>query len=160
MPLHPPVARIRKEVRALFAAGLLLLIGCGGESLDYPRESLSGFVTIDGKPLEKGVIYFEPQEKLPTQAGGLIENGRFMVPKESGAVPGLYSVAIFAEMKVELPAGLDPASAEGGLAASRAASKLPPEQRIPVRYNSQTTLTAEVQKGKPNEFAFELNSGK
>src|SRR5687767_5122929 len=48
---HPTAA-------AVLVGGLMTLVGCGGG--DAGRYRVSGVVTYDGKPVPKGVIYFDP----------------------------------------------------------------------------------------------------
>ena len=49
----------------VLAAGGLLLSGCGGE--DYELAPISGRVTLDGKPLAKIRVSFQPVSKRPDE---------------------------------------------------------------------------------------------
>ncbi|WP_435018194.1 hypothetical protein TA3x_000140 [Tundrisphaera sp. TA3] len=142
--------------RRRLAKGVALLaaLGCGGPADEYPREPISGTVTLDGQPLASGLITFEPTAGQPTQAGGMISAGEFSVPQDQGPVPGAYSVSIFA------------GSPDPGLAASAKDAGPPavggPRSKlrdpIPERYNIRTKLAAEVKAGGPNRFPFALES--
>ena len=73
------------------------LAGCGGR--DYSGEQrfpLSGKVTYDGQPIDRGSISFIPQGDTKKQrvSGGLIENGTYSVPEAKGANAGTYRVEI------------------------------------------------------------------
>src|SRR5690349_8575855 len=73
------------------------LAGCGGAGDDLPREPISGTVSFDGQPLKSGSIQFQPvQTKEGISTGGMIDDGRFTVPRNEGPVPGNYKVMIFA----------------------------------------------------------------
>ncbi|HEV3121249.1 MAG TPA: SMP-30/gluconolactonase/LRE family protein, partial [Isosphaeraceae bacterium] len=64
------------------------------------RFPVSGTVTFEGKPLEKGEISFVPVENSPGKAAsGVIQDGKFTLTTvgEEGAQPGTYAVAIIAK---------------------------------------------------------------
>jgi hypothetical protein len=124
------------------------LTGCGGGD-GLPREQVSGLVTLAGEPLESGLIQFEPTDpSIPTLTGGEITEGRYLVPRVEGPVPGTYRVIITSNPK---EAELDPE--EGELPGMVPIAKTP---GLPARYNSQTELKAEVTAGGPNTFDFSL----
>ncbi|MEJ7636561.1 MAG: hypothetical protein WKF75_00865 [Singulisphaera sp.] len=127
---------------------IVALGGCdGGDGL--PRQAIAGTVTLDGKPLDYGSILFTTLGDGSTMSGGsLIADGRYAIARDQGLVPGSYRVAIYApdvgskSSTSELPTQL---------------GKLPTD-RIPPRYNMETTLTAQVEKGGANDFVFDLKS--
>ncbi|WP_220369799.1 hypothetical protein [Paludisphaera rhizosphaerae] len=132
----------------------LVLAGCGAEA-DYPREPFSGTVTIDGKPLAKGHVVFEPKDQgVPTQSGGEVVDGKFDVPQEAGAMAGTYSVLVFAD-DAPLPVGVQPGTVEADAAIRKAAKTV---VKVPRQFNINTTLSAEVKAGGPNAFSFDLTS--
>jgi hypothetical protein len=123
--------------------------GCGGADDDLPRQTLSGTVSLDGRPLEVGIIQFQPasaQEPLP--AGAQIKDGAFKVPREEGPTPGNYRVFITSS------GGKEPTPARTG---EESRPGVVPDL-IPVRYNTESTLTAKVEADKPNAFEFVLKS--
>src|SRR5262245_36303787 len=83
---------------AIMTASLAVLLACvagcaGGDSL--PREEVNGTVTIDGKPLAKGLITFVPTSaEVSTQGGAPVLEGKFTIPRLQGLVPGKYKVVI------------------------------------------------------------------
>ena len=92
-----------------FALGTGLMTstgGCGGGD-SLPREPLSGTVTLDGKPVEKGTIRFMPtaQGNASTSTETVITSGNYEVPASTGLLPGPYQVSISAveESKVQRP---------------------------------------------------------
>jgi len=122
------------------------LLGCGGEP---KQESVSGSVTLDAKPLASGTVQFMPEEGKGLAVGALIQDGAYRLPNPPGLAPGRYRVSI---------------SAQGG---SAARSETAPDMDlgrpgvkdpIPVRYNQETTLRAEVTSGGSNTFPFDLTS--
>lgn len=152
--------RVRgRAVRRFFAAGVAAVLGatgCGGGATDdLPREPAAGTVTFEGQPLENGTIQFQPaSEKEGVAAGGMIAGGKFTIPRAEGPVPGKYHVAIFAAGNTS--AG----SAEGGGGpVTRRDMKVQIKDLrglIPLRYNIQTELMAEVKSGEPNNYKFDL----
>jgi hypothetical protein len=137
------------EVLALL---VLASSGCGAPEEDNrTREPISGTVSLDGQPLAKGTIQFQPASQAEgVAAGGMIDDGRFNIPRDEGPVPGKYKVAI--DVREDSGTTLAPGETPG-------APKFPkkkPVALIPPRYNAQTELTAEVKSGGPNTFTFEL----
>ena len=129
------------------AVGLLLLAGCGGDPMG--RRAVSGTVHFKGQPLDQGRIHFAPAGKGPTESGATIANGKFTIPRDTGLVPGTYKVSVFsydqkgAKVQSEEIPG-DPGNTQF-------------KERIPAKYNTQTTLTAEVTKGGSNAFEFKID---
>jgi hypothetical protein len=127
---------------------LAVLTGCGGAKVP-PRVALEGTVTLDGKPLADGNIRLLPAADTDGgMIGAKIADGRFAFPAERGASPGKYRVEIGASRptgrKVPDPRREEPVDEF--------------VQYLPDRYNSQSTLTAEVTATGPNRFEFALSS--
>ena len=132
---------------ASLGCGLLLLAGCASDPLG--RQAVSGTVEFQGQPLDQGRIQFVPVTKGPTESGATIENGKFQIPRESGLAPGTYKVSVFSYdqkgAKVpseEIPG--DPGNTQF-------------KERIPKKYNAETTLTVEVKKDESNVFTLKLD---
>src|ERR1700747_3439269 len=103
---------IRKMIRrgqlrlaALCAFGLIPLVGCG------PRYvPVSGTVTLDGKPLQGGVIRLTPDTSKGNTAHvsctGPVKDGHYTLQTigvtrtetGSGAAPGWYKVSLFTNL--------------------------------------------------------------
>jgi hypothetical protein len=133
---------------------ILSLLGSGcGEGDELPREAVSGTVTLDGKPLEKGTIQFTPaaqgSQGAAVQGGGMIESGKYSIPRDRGLVPGGYQVAIFSGGSGKPAIGPN-GPVTGGPS--------PAKETIPAKYNAQSKLKAEVKKGGPNDFPFDLTT--
>jgi hypothetical protein len=70
---------------------LCLVLGCG----DRTRAPISGTVTLDGQPLEKGSILFVPMDGATgTATGGEIENGHYQLSGKACAAVGWNRVEI------------------------------------------------------------------
>lgn len=138
-----PSARCVCYILCVFLLATSLGCGHGG------RMSVEGTVTLDGRPLEKGDIQFNPLPGTtgPT-AGAEIVDGKYAIPPSGGPFVGKYRVEITA-------AGLTgrkvPDLRSNGMIDEYA-------QILPARYNSESQLESEVTASGPNRFDFELTS--
>lgn len=126
---------------------LACLVSCTGCGSQGGRQALSGSVTYQGQPLEQGTITFLTTAGAPGPAcGALIRAGRFEVPAAQGLEPGAYRVVISAPV----PGGkLTPEEVAAG-ASPRA------RESLPEKYNTASTLKADVTAGGPNQFDYAL----
>ncbi|MBL9161389.1 MAG: hypothetical protein JNL18_01475 [Planctomycetaceae bacterium] len=121
---------------ALLGALLLAAVGCGAGD---GKVRVTGIVTFDGSPMPDGYVTFTP-EGGGTPAAAPIAAGKF----EFAVKPGAHRVEIEASHFVgeKNPImGLQPR-----------------EQYVPARYNSESTLRADVKAGDENAFTFDLTS--
>lgn len=133
----PPLARRI----ACFGLVALTVVGCGGDKPTvYPVE---GRVTLDGAPVDRGLIRFAPSGKA-APVGGEIKAGRY----ELMAPPGICRVEITWAKVVGQRKAYD--TPDSPLVAVT-------EEAVPARYNARSELTYDVQAGK-NERNFELTS--
>lgn len=129
----------------LCAFALFVVTGCGEPSLQ-----VEGTVTFDGVDVASGAISFEPADGKGRDFGGLIKDGKFQIVSPAGIEPGLKIVRITALRKTgrKIPAG--PPS--------------PPDLMVdeivsaPKEYNQDSKLTAQLERGKVNQLAFQLQS--
>lgn len=129
--------KLLQFVVALAAVGLF---GCGYEN-PLGRRAISGTVTLDGNPLPRGYISFEPADKETVMRGGaVITDGRYALSVEKGLPPGKYLVRVRAVERAgatdsRLPPGAEP-------------EKMAPfhliRQPIPPKYNDRSELIREV----------------
>ena len=151
--------------------GALAPGGCGPAAVDdLPRQAVWGKVTLDGQPLEQGTITFTPATGSPTPGMVSITGGSYSIPQTQGLVPGPYKVSILSKDATEpvekfgdLPGIAGRRQAEAADSKQRAlmlgkAGTAASGQPIPPRYNTATTLTAEVKEGASNSFDFDLSS--
>lgn len=126
-------------VFTLFAA-----VGCGGGT-----ASVSGTVTLDGKPIEGASVTFTPASGDGGGVGGSYgktdAQGKFtlrtVAGDRSGAAVGKHKVAI------SLSKGENPKNPE-------AAQK----DTIPAKYNAKSDLTFDVPSGGTDKANFDLQS--
>ncbi|HJT77340.1 MAG TPA: hypothetical protein VJ739_09090, partial [Gemmataceae bacterium] len=104
--------------------------------------------TLDGQPVDGGVIVFLPDGdgKLP-KAGGHIEQGKYALPARSGPAPGKYRVEIRWEKKTGKQV------TRGDLAEPYDETR----QVVPARYNARSELTVDVGPGS-DTFDFALTT--
>jgi hypothetical protein len=132
---------------ALLPLAFLVALGCGGDNLG--RQAVSGAVNVDGTPLVKGSIRFQPVEK-GIGSGAKIEAGKYAIARKDGLPPGSYRVLINAPVP-----GTEPTadSAPPG-------DPLPvPKELIPEDWNEKSEHTVEIKNGK-NEHNFDVQTKK
>ena len=141
---------------ALAAPALLVIASCSQDDGLGKRYPVSGTVTYNGKPLEKGIISFVSEDLRDNiGASGEIKNGSYKLSTggdEDGAQAGKYKVTITAKEDFRAKAQADFRKETGPgestyippqyVAKAEAAAK----SLIPAGYGdpSTTTLTAEV----------------
>ena len=121
-------------------AALVVLAGCSPPT----TAEVSGLVTIDGQPVQRGAINFDPVDGNTPTAGGVINEGRYsvMVPITTMKVRIKASKVVGKRKLYDTPD-----SKEVDVV----------EEAAPARYNTETELTFEVKPGK-NHKDFELQS--
>ena len=129
---------LREAAFAAVSLVLLALPGCSGSKEGPIRASVTGTVTFDGKPLEKGTIRFVPLDG----AGGpktstSIEAGTFILPAEAGPTMGEHRVEIEAPQAGNL--AMDDEEAMLRLEAEGKRQR-PDFPIIPTVYNARSTL--------------------
>jgi hypothetical protein len=130
---------------------LASLAGCGGGATDdLPRQPVSGTVSLDGRPLARGYIQFQPLGEQGVAAGGDVTDGKYGIDLAQGPIPGEYKV-IISSAGASGPSSAEPPPPPG-------APTMPPPDPIPARYNTESTLTAKVEAGRPNKFDFSMTS--
>ncbi len=168
-PMYSPTAfgsRI-SPLMALFAAALATSCAPEDDGLGK-RYPVSGNVTYNGSPLEKGTISFVPAEGKGVGASGTIENGSYSLStggNNDGAQVGKYKVTITAkeDSREKAKADFAKANAKGidpGYLPGRfvAAAEAKAKSLIPVGYGdvNSTNLTAEV-KAESNSIDFPIS---
>jgi len=115
----------------------VLLAGC--DSGEPEKHAVSGVVTWNDHPLSDGDIIFTPVDGGVPVAAKIVD-GKF----DLQATAGRHRVAVLATREV---GEVDPLMGARGR-----------EMYIPVRYNQQSSLSAEIMPGKPNHFEFPLSA--
>ena len=141
-----------RQIGFLFGiAGLgcmLSFSGCGRGD-PFERQPIQGNVNFDGKPIQFGVIRFEPAGKEPTGTSASIRDGKFKIERGAGVGPGDYKVYVQGFDKMDAgPAGAFPGE-EG----------TPPQNILPEKYLNEPAAKITISKvanDKPNEVALDL----
>jgi hypothetical protein len=141
--------------------GSVFSVGCGGSS----AATVVGTVTMDGQPLPNARVTFTPKEGGQTAIGKTDSSGKYELYRrdERGAPVGSYEVRVTTIQEPGTAVSSDiPSDSEDYLSqvageSSRTGSNQSPKETIPARYNTQTTLSFEVE-GGPNRFDLELTS--
>ncbi len=117
----------------------LLLAGCGGST------SLTGKVSYDGKPIEKGAITFEPVDGKGQATGGVIEAGKYALEGSAAPSPGKQIVRIRGLKKTGKT--------------MKAGPPFPPDkiieeeiEYIPAEFNTKSVLTVEIDGSGVKDF--------
>jgi hypothetical protein len=131
---------MKRHVSIAATVLLLAILGCGGSGL----SAVHGTVTLDGKPLERGRIEFEPADGKGPLAAADIVDGRYEAP----VMPGKKTVRITGGKVVgRHPFTEDPASPMVEDIKSL----------VPESYNARGTLECEVTRRQAT-YDFELKS--
>lgn len=131
---------------ALLAMCITVTIGCRKSE---PRGDVFGSVHFDGKPVETGMVWFEPDEATFPPRSAPIENGKYHADGVAGLKPGVYRVRITAASVSEI----------GGEKAAKAIlSQVVSIPLLPPEWNVQSKLSVDVKPGK-NVFHFHGKKG-
>jgi hypothetical protein len=126
---------------ALFTIALSVLSGCS----DNGTGEVSGTITVDGVPVEKGAISFFPVNQKSPSAGGSIAGGKYVA---SNVPVGVAMVQIRVPKVVGKKKLYDtPDSPYRDLL----------DESLPNKYNDKTELRFDVKPGK-NEKNWELST--
>jgi hypothetical protein len=98
---------------------------------------VTGRITLDGNPLVKADIVFQPDDSRPPSAGRTDADGRYQLAYKRGVMGGTVG-----SNTVQITISSDVVAN-------------PPN--IPARYNTESELTREV-KSDPNQFNFDLTT--
>lgn len=141
---------LKNDARRVAAWLAVAVLACGcSEGDGLQREAVSGKVTFDGKPLDRGSIQFLPMEaNQGAGAWGEVVNGAYSIAASDGPVAGKYSVSISSVSKASATTSVLPRDDEGQV----------DPHAIPEVYNLRTTLDATVKAGELNEHNYDLTS--
>ena len=118
-----------------FVLFVISFAGCGKTGSDI--APVTGRITLDGTPLEKADILFQPDGSRPPSSGRTDANGHYELAYKRGVMGGTVG-----SNTVQITISSDVVAN-------------PPS--IPARYNSESELKKEVKSG-PNEFNFDLTT--
>ena len=127
-----------------FAIAMLGLIGCSDRRSDL--AAVSGVVTLDGAPLPRATLVFQPDAAGPASYGLTDEDGRYTLMYDQGvegAVIGMHTVKI-TTFRERDPYADPPITAAPEI--------------LPPRYYRNSELRVEVVRTKMNRLDFSLRS--
>lgn len=134
---------------------LLISFSIGCRDISTERAAVSGQVTLDGQPLDKGIVRFVPIEgTLGQKLSASVESGRFQLPASKGPAIGTHRVEIESSDTGGLE--MDDEDAISHLK-SKGIRRIQVEQ-VPQRFNTHSVLKVAVSGTAPNEFSFELST--
>lgn len=134
---------------------LLCLAGCGKGNGFPPRAAVSGTVSLDGKPLERGIVRFVPMDGTPGSKWSVpVSAGSFSVQKKAGPTIGRHRIEI--ESRDTAGFELDDEDALASLASGH--KKRIKVIQVPPWYGQNSPLQKEVTAAGPNEFEFMLTT--
>lgn len=116
------------------------------------RFAISGTVTVDGQPLDLGVIAFMPQgtgDNIKGRvAGSPIRDGKYTIPEEKGPTAATYRIEIHWNKRTgkQIPNPMDPSEMTDELM-----------EGLPDKYHKNSELTADVSE-KQTTFDFDLKT--
>lgn len=139
-------------VLLVLIGGTCVLAGCTAQS-DRSRIPVSGMVTVDGEPLDKGTIQFFPHgETKGPLAGGRIEDGVYHLDADAGPAVGEHLVRIVGKRRtgrmIKVPP--DEYAPEGSVVEEMV-------DIVPARYGEDSDLVRNIT-APSTEINFELDS--
>lgn len=162
---HTRMAALKRPLRHFLAIltlpALLVMASCGTADGVGKRYPVSGTVTYNGKPLEKGKIRFHSEDlSHHPHADGDIKDGSYTlstVGDGDGAQAGKYKVTVTSRDESHIPR-----FREDGVPIPRSSAiaimEMEARSLIPAGYSdlSTTTLAAEVKEQSSNSIDFRL----
>lgn len=146
---------LRRCLVVVTLLGFSFLVGCGGSS---NKVSLSGSVTLKGKPIPDGaVILFEPVEGQGAPARSVTVDGNFKISAANGLAPGMYIVRVSTgnEPAAAPPPDTDKPLGYSGNNIPGGPKTDPNKPVVPPEWNEKSKQQVEVTAAGPNKF--ELN---
>jgi hypothetical protein len=125
----------------LAAISCAAVLGCG-----HGRRPVHGTITVNGVPMELGMITFVPTEASSGQVmcGGKVTNGTYSLDATRGPFPGRYRVEIYWAKKT----GRRVPNGDGAIQEETV-------EGLPAKFNKNTELTATITSGS-NTVDFNL----
>ena len=134
---------------------VVALVGCGQQGTQLKGIQATGTATLDGVPLEMGLIVFEPEGGGESSSSQITKDGAF---KLYDIKPGRYKVAVMTSMYAGMADQGKKAAAKAGEGRPVAVRDLEGTVRaVPAKTEKAATsgLTAEVKAGQPITIAIE-----
>jgi len=133
------------SIHLVFIALFYLCLGCGPKN-ELGRLPVSGKLSLNGAPLEKGTILFAPEQSRGVSSGADVLDGAYAIEEHKGLTPGTYVVRIYAAD--EEGEDVEPQLPGPGIKTKR--------ERIPPKYNLRSELKLVVEASQ-DEAVFDLD---
>jgi hypothetical protein len=139
--------------RTLAALLCLAAVGCGGRDRPPAYATVSGTVTLDGKPMPDGKIIFTTDGRPPTILD--VVDGKYT----GQAMTGTNKIQITRMRPASSVSQRLPPEAQTRIRA-REGNHDPLEETIPAEWNSKSTQTRVIEPGAPNVLDFIVKTTK
>jgi hypothetical protein len=144
------MATPRRLAALALCAACVWVVGCGNSG--PKRYGVSGAVTYKGQPIKSGLISFIPEGSEASAGGASIIDGKYEIPDKPGLPAGKYEVSV----NVPTAGGKNKKSGVAEDEAPGSGGEKETRETLPVKYNENTELRAEVKDDDNNEFNFNL----
>jgi hypothetical protein len=116
---------------------------------------VSGTVTLDGQPLENALVTFTPEGGGRGASGVTDASGKYLLATagQAGAVPGTHRVTVTtlnqgqATNMADVPSDSEAYMKQATGVDTSAYDKAETQEKIPAKYNTESTLVKEVTAG-------------
>jgi len=136
------------QVCAVFVAcGFVLWIN-SRQTGPVGLHAVSGTVTVDGLPLQRGAVSFSRRDGDAFEAMAYVNDGRFGLPRKHGLAVGTYRVRVTA-----LPA--DSSSSREAVRGQQPTAKA---NQLPPKYNMNSELSVVMDGRSDKTLTLDLNS--
>jgi hypothetical protein len=127
--------KFKRDISPICLVLVMSIAGCGKTGPEI--APVTGRITLDGQPLEKADIVFQPDGSKPPSSDRADADGRYQLAYKRGVMGGSVGAnTVRITISPDVVAN-------------------PPT--IPARYNTDSELTKEVKSGQ-NEFNFDLTT--
>ena len=136
--------RTPRRAAALAVLAILLLAslpGCGDTSL-----TVTGNVTCNGQPIERGAISFRPADSKGPSVGGEIKDGKYAITSDAKNAGGKKIVQITGVRKAGQKIDSGPPEPPGTMV----------DEYVPFETGPRNQLTCELVPGQKNEEDFDV----
>ncbi len=149
--MHRPVV----ATLLVLLASTLALAGCGAKGTQTKGIAATGTATLDGTPLEMGIVVLQPEGGGESASGQISKDGTFKV---HDVKPGRYKAAVQTSMFAGMAAQGKKAAAAAGEGRPVAVRGLDGTLRpVPAKFEKTDTsgIVVEVKEGQPIAIAIE-----
>src|SRR5262245_56746523 len=130
-------------------AVISFVAGCSGAPAGPKRGKLEGSVSLNGKPVAKGLIRFIAMDPSGTNAASEVVDGKYKVPEAQGPTKGKYQVQFSVPSLQSKKVPNDDIPGQW--------MEIHPET-LPPKYTTGSTITLDYDPDKPQPHDFNLTT--